>query len=130
MFRINRAARPVPLRRRVAITIAALVALSLSAATAPVQAHAAADSDITLATMAGNYQQQYVGHRFGEDLEVLVQNHGEVNYGPVANAPVTFTVTSGSASFPGSGSSVVATTDSNGLALSPAVIAGATPGRW
>lgn len=73
----------------------------------------------------GGNQSTAVDTAFGDPLAVTVQD----DYGnPISGMTFTFTVTSGSAAFPGGVDSAKVDTDANGTATSPTLTAGGTPG--
>lgn len=77
------------------------------------------------AATGGNNQSTNTGAAFGQPLTVLVTDA----YGnPVANAPVTYTATTGSAAFPGAATSATVSTTAAGTATSPVLTAGQTAG--
>lgn len=77
-----------------------------------------------LAATDGGGQSTPVTKPFARPLTATVTGAGGA---PVPNAPVTFTVTSGSAAF-GTSATASATTGANGAAVSPVLTAGATAG--
>ena len=74
---------------------------------------------------AGDAQTVQVGQLFPTNLSVNVTD-GTLN--PVFKEPVTFTVLSGSATFPADSTTATVNTDIFGNATAPALIAGTTPG--
>jgi hypothetical protein len=87
--------------------------------TAPVTAGA-------ITATSGSGQSAQTGQAFAQPLVATVTDPADNS--PVAGAPVTFTVTAGSASF-GGGTTATVTTDANGRATSPTLTAGSTPGQ-
>lgn len=77
-----------------------------------------------LAATGGNGQSAQVRTAFAQPLSATLTGAGNA---PVAGQDVTFTVTGGSAAFPG-GASATATTGADGVATSPALSAGDTAG--
>ena len=70
---------------------------------------------------AGDDQSADAGQAFGTDLGATVT---DLFTNPLANTPVTFTVTSGSATFPGGLSTTTEMTNSQGVATAPTLTAG------
>ncbi len=77
-----------------------------------------------LAATGGNGQSAQVRTAFAQPLSATLTGAGNA---PVAGQDVTFTVTGGSAAFPG-GATATATTGADGVATSPALSAGDTAG--
>jgi hypothetical protein len=94
-----------------------LLAVLLSQA-APSQAQT-----VALYGVAGNGQSATEGSAFSPLVVGLSSS------GPVADAPVVFTVTSGSASFPDNARTATVNTDADGLAAAPTLSAGPTAGE-
>ncbi len=94
------------------------------AASVTVQLTVVAGDAATISPSAGNTQTATAGQAFASPLVALVL---DANANPVPVAAVTFTVTSGTASFP-SGSSVTVFSDGAGLATAPLLNAGGTAG--
>lgn len=78
-----------------------------------------------IAATSGGGQSAQAGAAFAQPLVATVTDPG-ANV-PVPGAPVTFTVTAGSASFPG-GNTATVTTGSDGRATAPTLTAGSTAG--
>ena len=74
---------------------------------------------------SGSGQSAQTGQAFTAPLVAAVTDTAG---SALPGAPVTFTVTSGSAAFPGATTTATSTTDPNGRATSPAPTAGTTPG--
>jgi outer membrane protein OmpA-like peptidoglycan-associated protein len=79
----------------------------------------------TVTPTAGNNQSVTVGEVYPVDLAVNVED-GTAN--PVDDEPVTFTVASGDATFPGDASFATVSTDVNGNSVAPTLTSGTTPG--
>ena len=105
-----------------AVSLTATVAGVASPATYSETVVVGAPATITVA--GGDSQQATVGTDFGDNLSATVVDH----YGnPIEGTDVTFTVTAGSASFPG-GSTDVESTDPTGTATAATLTAGTTAG--
>ncbi len=79
----------------------------------------------TVTPTAGNNQTVAVGNLFPTALAVNVT---DITANPVDNEPVTFTITSGSATFPGGATTETVNTGLDGSATAPTLTAGTTPG--
>jgi hypothetical protein len=73
---------------------------------------------------AGSGQSAVTGQAFAQPLVATVSDS---DGNPLPNAPVTFTVATGAASFGGAAAATI-TTDAAGRATSPVLVAGSTPG--
>ena len=73
---------------------------------------------------SGNHQSAYFGDRFRAPLEALLTDTNGHMGGPLDRARVLFTVTAGRAYFPGKSTSIMTTTDADGVALAPPLRAG------
>jgi hypothetical protein len=83
---------------------------------------------VKLGAFSGSHQTAYFGKGFSMPLEVLLTDTNGHMGGPLDRARVSFTVTSGHAYFPGKLTSIMTTTDADGVALAPVLRAGYVPG--
>jgi hypothetical protein len=86
------------------------------------------DEPVKLAPFSGGYQSAGYGRTFSMPLEVLFTDTNGRMGGPLDRARVYFTVTAGRAYFPGRSTSVMASTDTDGVALAPPLRAGYAAG--
>jgi hypothetical protein len=83
---------------------------------------------VKLGAFSGSHQSAFAGKRFSMPLEALLTDTNGHMGGPLDRARVFFTVTSGHAYFPGRSTRVMVTTDTDGVALAPALRAGDVAG--
>ena len=88
------------------------------------------DSTVTLQPLSGSDQKAAAGQVFDSPLvaQLTDKDADGALGGPLDGTRVTFTVTSGSASFATGDAVAVVTTGSQGIATSPALVGGDTPG--
>jgi hypothetical protein len=79
---------------------------------------------VRFSPFSGSHQSAYFGDRFSTPLEALLSDTNGHMGGPLDRARVRFTVTAGHAYFPGKSTSIMTTTDADGVALAPPLQAG------
>lgn len=79
---------------------------------------------VKFVAFSGSHQSAYFGDRFPAALEALLTDTNGHMGGPLDRARVLFTVTAGRAYFPGKSTSIMTTTDADGVALAPPLRAG------